>query len=207
MKSHLEIRFRNLQGTTAFLLNGAPLWGMIGKSKTAREKIMKRTLFCCLSVAVVILSLSAGALAAESATPEEVIAKVREAASYIAANGDSVMPEFDDPKGPWVWKDTYVFVMDCPHDRYAGHPMADVMDTKISEIVDAAGNHVGLAECRMSEENPKGAWVEIMWPKLGETTPERKICYVYRIPGLPYTVGSGIYEPTMTIDELNALIK
>jgi len=168
---------------------------------------MRLKYFYALSIAVILLSLSAGALAAESATPEEVIAKVREAASYIAANGNSVLPEFDDPKGRWVWKDTYVFVMDCQNDRYAGHPMADVMDTRISQIVDYAGNHAGLTECRMSEENPKGAWVEIMWPKLGQTAPERKICYVYKIPGLPYTVGSGIYEPTMTMEQLNALIK
>ncbi|MBN2224671.1 MAG: cache domain-containing protein [Deltaproteobacteria bacterium] len=168
---------------------------------------MKLNVFRSLAALITILSLTAAAIAAESATPEEVIAKVKEAASYIAANGDSVLPEFNDPEGPWVWKDTYVFVMDCPNDRYAGHPMASVMDTKISEIVDYAGNRVGLTECRMSEENPKGAWVEIMWPQLGQTTPERKICYVLKLRGLSYTVGSGIYEPTMTMEELNALIK
>jgi cytochrome c len=171
------------------------------------EKLMRLRIFYVLTTAVILLSLSTTGFAAESASPEEVIAKVKEAAAYIAANGDSVLPEFDNPKGPWVWKDTYVFVMDCPNDRYAGHPMPDVLNTRISEVVDATGKHIGVTECRMSEENPKGGWVEIMWPKLGQTAPERKICYVYKIPGLPYTVGSGIYEPTMTMEQLNALIK
>jgi len=168
---------------------------------------MRRTLFRSVMCMITLLAMSIVAVAAESAVPEEVIATVREAAYYIATNGDSVLAEFNDPNGHWVWKDTYVFVMDCPGDRYAGHPMPNVMDTKISEIVDYAGNHVGLTECRMAEENPNGAWVEMMWPELGQTTPERKICYVYKIPGLPYTVGSGIYEPTMTIEELNALVR
>ncbi len=167
-----------------------------------------KSLVSVLASLLLLLVIAAAAMPAEtSAPPEEVIAKVREAAAYIAKNGDSVLPEFDDPKGPWVWKDTYVFVMDCAKDRYAGHPMPGVMDTKISQIEDYTGNHVGVTECRMAEENPKGAWVEIMWPKLGHTTPERKICYVYNLPGSPYTVGSGIYEPTMTIEQLNALIK
>ncbi len=168
---------------------------------------MKTAIVYFFAVVAIVSSLSTAALAADSVSPEEVIAKVRAAAGYIATNGDSVLPEFNDPNGPWVWKDTYVFVMDCPGDRYAGHPMPNVMDSKISEIVDYAGNHVGLTECRMAEENPKGAWVEIMWPELDKTTPERKICYVYKIPGIPYTVGSGIYEPTMTIEQLNKLLK
>jgi len=168
---------------------------------------MKLTATIALSLSIMLLIASAASPADVSVTPEEVIAKVREAGAYIAKNGDSVLPEFNDPKGPWVWKDTYVFVLDCANDRYAGHPMSDILATKISQVVDIVGNHVGLMECRMSEENANGAWVEIMWPKLGETTPERKICYVYKLPGSPYTVGSGIYEPTMTIDELNKLIK
>ncbi len=168
---------------------------------------MKVASTIALSLSILLLIACAAAAADVSATPEEVIAKVREAASYIAKNGDSVLPEFNDPKGPWVWKDTYVFVMDCKNDRYVGHPMSDILGTKISQVVDIVGNHVGLTECQMSEENANGAWVEIMWPKLGGTTPERKICYVYKLPGSPYTVGSGIYGPTMTIDELNKLIK
>ena len=167
---------------------------------------MKRAAIVALSLSILLLIAYATAAAEGSATPKEVIAKVREAASYIAKNGDSVLPEFNDPKGRWVWKDTYVFVMDCAHDKYVGHPMSEVLGTKISDLKDFAGNRVGLTECEVSDR-PNGGWVEIMWPKLGQTTAERKICYVYKQPGSPYTVGSGIYEPTMTIDELNKLIK
>lgn len=167
---------------------------------------MKLAATVALSLSILSLIASAAAPADVSATPEEVIAKVREASSYIAKNGDSVLPEFNDPKGPWVWKDTYVFVMDCANDRYVGHPMSEVLGTKISDLKDFAGNRVGLTECEVAN-NPNGGWVEIKWPKLDGTKPERKICYVFKLPGSPYTLGSGIYEPTMTIDELNKLIK
>jgi cytochrome c len=167
---------------------------------------VKLTATGALLLSLLLLMASAAAAADVSATPEEVIAKVREAASYLAKNVDSVLPEFNNPKGPWVWKDTYVFVMDCKNDTYVGHPMSDVLGTKISDLKDFAGNRVGLTECEAAN-NANGGWVEIMWPKLNGTKPERKICYVFKLPSSPYTVGSGIYEPTMTIDELNKLIK
>ena len=159
-----------------------------------------------ISLFIPLFVASVAAAADVAVTPEEVVAKVREAAAYLQEKGDSALIEFNDPKGPWVFKDTYVFVMDCANDRYAGHPMSDVLGTKISELRDLAGNSVGVTECEVAG-NPNGGWVEMMWHKIGETKPERKVCYVVRLPGSPYTVGSGIYEPTMTIDELNKLIK
>ena len=74
-----------------------------------------------------VLALATSAIPQEAATPEEVIAKVKEAAEYLSEKGDSVLPEFNDPKGPWVWKDTYIFVMDCDNDVYVGHPMKEVL--------------------------------------------------------------------------------
>ena len=72
--------------------------------------------------------------------------------------------------------------------------------------MDKAGSHVGVEECKASA-NPNGGWVEILWPKLGSTEPVRKICYVLRLPGQKYTVGSGIYEPEISLDELNDKLK
>ncbi|MEA3223454.1 MAG: calcium:proton antiporter, partial [Thermodesulfobacteriota bacterium] len=53
------------------------------------------------------------AYAGDKATPKEVVQKVRTAADFLSKAGKPGLPEFNDPKGRWVWKDTYVWVLDC----------------------------------------------------------------------------------------------
>ncbi len=63
---------------------------------------------------VVVLGLCLAATAfADSATKEEVIAKVKEAATMITNKGqDAAFKEINNKTGKFVWKDTYVFVLD-----------------------------------------------------------------------------------------------
>src|SRR5437667_10636163 len=64
-----------------------------------------------LAVALLIVALSSVAVGQDKATAQEVIAKVREAASTLSKTGD--LAQFNQKQGPWVWKDTYIFVEDC----------------------------------------------------------------------------------------------
>ena len=43
-------------------------------------------------------------------TPEEVIAKVREAAAQLGKEGQAGLAAFEAEGSPFIWKDTYVFV-------------------------------------------------------------------------------------------------
>ncbi len=60
-----------------------------------------------LAVAVLILALSGAAMGQDKATPQEVVAKVREAASILSKTAD--VTQFNQQHGPWAWNDTYVF--------------------------------------------------------------------------------------------------
>jgi hypothetical protein len=53
----------------------------------------------------------------DRATPEEVVAKVRAAAGYIATEGEAGLSLFNDARSDYVWKDSYVFVWDCAADK------------------------------------------------------------------------------------------
>src|SRR5437667_6632287 len=64
-----------------------------------------------LAVALLIVVLSSVAVGQEKATAEEVVAKVKEAASTLSKTSD--LAQFNQKQGPWVWKDTYIFVEDC----------------------------------------------------------------------------------------------
>ena len=45
-----------------------------------------------------------------AATPEEVVTKVWGAAKFLQTKGVSGLAALNNPDGPWVWKDSYVFV-------------------------------------------------------------------------------------------------
>jgi signal transduction histidine kinase len=135
---------------------------------------------------------------ADKATKEEVIAKVKEAAEMITNKGqDAAFKEINNKEGKFVWKDTYVFVVD-----FEGNILARAFQQQgigknwmhwqdksnpprqpIKEIVDLA--------------KKKGeGWVDYMYPKPGGdyNVPSKKISYIYRVPGQNFLVGAGIYE-------------
>ncbi|MEA3223829.1 MAG: cache domain-containing protein [Thermodesulfobacteriota bacterium] len=117
------------------------------------------------------------------------------------------MPEFNDPKGRWVWKDTYVWVLDCAKWTDATHPIKPkLVGMNLRGIKDPTGKFFFVAFCEVAK-NPNGGWVEYMRPKVGEKKPSRKITYVLQVPNSPYQVAAGIYDENVSLNELNELIK
>jgi hypothetical protein len=74
-----------------------------------------------LVMAVLIAVLCSVAVGQDKATAQEVVAKLKEAASTLSKTGD--LAQFNQKEGPWVWKDTYIFVHDCDTKVNAAHPM------------------------------------------------------------------------------------
>jgi len=161
-----------------------------------------------ISILSVICFLLIGniACAEESATPEEIISKVRAAAEFLSKAGEAGLAQFNEPKGQWVWKDTYVFVYNCGKEEIAAHVNNKLIKYRLSELIDKNGRYLGFDLCAESLK-PKGGWTEYWWPKAGSTSPERKISYILKVPGQPYQAGAGIYNPGMTLEKLNGLIK
>ena len=71
---------------------------------------------------LVICLLTVNGWAKESATKEECVIKCHEAAALITSKGlDTAIKEISDPNGPFVWKDSYVFLMNLDGKMLA-HP-------------------------------------------------------------------------------------
>ncbi len=157
-------------------------------------------------VGILLLLASSGAVAQESATADEVIQKTREAAEYLAKNKESGIDTFKTAKSPFVWKsDGYVFVFDCAAGTYLAHPhRPQAIGMKLSEITDDGGSRFGKRFCDMAGRT-KGGWVEIRVTKPGETLVLRKVAYVRPVEGTSYQVGSGIYDDTAKIEDLQKL--
>lgn len=132
---------------------------------------------------------------AENATPNEVVTKCHDAAKFIRDNGiDAAIKSLGDKNGPFVWKDTYVFLMNMDGKMLA-HPIKPALTEKASllEIKDTAGKPLFQEFIELANTKGKG-WVDYMWPKPGQDDPVPKSSYIYRVPGTPYVLGAGIYK-------------
>ncbi len=155
-------------------------------------------------------------LADDAATPQEVIAKVREAAAYLQKHGKEGLKAFDSADSPFVFKDTYVFVYDCAAGLAdVAHPAAETKPGKIATDKDAIGKLIGPEMCKLAQR-PNGGWIEYMWWKPVKVAGQqqlaytkeisRKVTYMLGVKGQPYQVGAGIYNDTATVKELDALL-
>jgi hypothetical protein len=96
---------------------------------------MKRSkIFAGVAVAFPNVPLCTVAVGQDNATAQEVIAKVREAASALSKTGD--LAQFNQKQGPWVWKDTYIFIQDKnSKERAHGESWIDYSDRSCSEVL------------------------------------------------------------------------
>ena len=138
----------------------------------------------------------------DKATPQDVYNLVLKAYEVVKVLGEKSLPAFNDPKGEFVFKDTYVLVERCPSEMVA-HPFA--MD-KLKGVDLDKSLPFNQSLCQAGAQ-PGGGWVEYMWPKPGATEPSRKVSYSLRVEGTPYTVMSGIYSDTEKVDELNKTLR
>ena len=98
-------------------------------------------IFACVTVALLTVALCIVAVGQDKATVQEVVAKVKEAASTLSKTGD--VAQFNQKQSPWVWKDTYIFVEDCEKKIMAAHPTRpDLVGKDLRSIKDAKGESI-----------------------------------------------------------------
>jgi cytochrome c len=166
---------------------------------------MKQTMFAVLAVTLVLLTTSKVNAGQEKATAQEVVEKVRQAANTLAQSGETGLAQFDKKEGPWVWKDTYIFVFDCVKATIAAHPIRpDLIGKDTTGLRGTKGAEFFPKLCQATK-TPSGVWVEYWWPKPGEKKGSRKVSYALKAGDTPYIVGAGIYDGKTSIAELEKL--
>jgi len=144
------------------------------------------------------------AVGQEKATAQEVVATVRKAAGTLSKTGD--LTAFKQKHAPWVWKDTYVFVIDCDKNLIAAHPIKpELVGQSSAALKDTRGKNVFPEGWCDAAKKAAGVWVEYWWPKPGEKEGSRKLSYGLAAKGTPYVVGAGIYDDKATLAELSQL--
>ena len=148
-------------------------------------------------VLLVLFSFSTAIAEDNKATPRDVYDLVLKAYEVVKALGEESFPAFNDPKGEFVYKDTYVFVQECPTKMLA-HPFA--LDKLKGVDLNKFPFNATLCD---AAKQPNGGWVEYDWPKPNETTPSRKLSFAINVEGTPYMVAAGIYNNIDKVEDLN----
>jgi hypothetical protein len=161
-------------------------------------------IFVGLAVALLNVALCTVAVGQDKATGQEVVAKVREAASTLSKTGD--LAQFNQKQGPWVWKDTYIFIQDCDKKVIAAHPIkSELVGQDFMSMKDTRGKELFVKDYCDVARKPSGIWSEYWWPKPGEKESSRKLTYSLGAKGTPYVVVAGVYDDKATIKELSKL--
>ena len=136
------------------------------------------------------------AIAGETATKEECMAKCKEAADMFKAKGlEATLVAINDKAGPFVWKDSYVFCIDMETKAVLAHGVTPALVGKNMMGTKDANGKLFFAEFHNVAAGAAGSgWVDYMWPKPGEKDPSPKASYVYKVPGQNVFVAAGIYK-------------
>ncbi|PLX87671.1 MAG: sodium:calcium antiporter [Desulfuromonas sp.] len=156
----------------------------------------------CLILLIVLgyLSFLPRGVAAEHATPYEVVKKVEAAVLLLEQTKCADLNKFDQPTSLWVWKDTYLFIIDCSRMTVAAHPVSpELIGKNQSQLCDVNGKPFFSQFCQVGEE---GEWIDYFWPRPGSEKASRKISYIKRVPGTDFAVGGGLYEELLEVEEL-----
>ena len=151
------------------------------------RKLLVAALVLCMSLFVADFST------AGEATPQEIVQKVEEAATLIEEKGEAAFPVIRDPKGPFVWKDSYIFVYSLDGTIVA-HLNPQLEQKNLIGIKDIKGNMFAAEFVAIAKSESGRGWSEYWWPKPGEKEASQKVSYIMKVQGKDFLVGAGVYD-------------
>ena len=156
---------------------------------------MKKLLIATLLVFSMI-AFSGFAFAGDSATKDECVSMCKKAAALITEKGlDAGLAEINNPKGQFVWKDSYVFALNTANGQTMAHPIKPgLIGKNLMGVKDINGVMLFVEFQKVGQSASGEGWVSYMWPKPGEKKPSPKHAYIYKVPGHDLSMGAGIYE-------------
>ena len=106
-----------------------------------------------------------------------VVDAVSDGVGQIEKNGRAAFPLFHDPKGPFLIKDAYLFVLDMNGVLLVNPAFPNLEGRDLLEVKDTQGKHLVREMLEMAQTRGSG-WVDYMWPKPGECVSTQKSTYL-----------------------------
>ena len=119
---------------------------------------------------------------------------VNRASALVATQGPQAFAALRDKQGPFVFMDTYVFVLAPDGTQLVNGGLPFLEGKNILDLKDRTGNPVIRQEIEAMTKN-ESAWLDAEWFRPGQNTPARKQTFVRRVQSGPdtYIVGAGVY--------------
>lgn len=147
-----------------------------------------------------------------------VVDAVKGAVAQIEQHGTAAFPLFHDRTGPFIAKDTYIFVFDSKGVDLVNPGFPNLEGRNLMDLQDTQGKLLIHEMFKVVQTSGSG-WVDYMWPKPGDSVSTKKSAYVSkaRMGDEWVLVGSGVYladapksilpAKKMTATELMALVR
>lgn len=153
--------------------------------------MIRKILPLLVSAVIATAQAAQAAQAAERSTAEQARALAQEAVAYLKAKGaDEAIRTFNDPKGPFVRRDLYVFVFDGTGRYVASGANPRLAGTDASDLKDAEGKALVREMIAQTKDKPE-AEINYVWLNRYTNHVEHKLSYVIREGN--YIIGSGAY--------------
>ena len=123
-----------------------------------------------------------------------VVDIVNDAAGQIEKNPDAAFALFHDPRGPYLVKNAYIFVVKPDGVETVNPAFANLEGVNLAGWKDTQGKYA-IREMLDVVKTKGSGWVNYMWPKPGESVSTQKSAYVTRAKmGDGWVVvGCGVY--------------
>jgi cytochrome c len=150
-----------------------------------------RTLLALSLLAGLVFASSCSAIA-DDATECEAL--VRKAVAMCAGRGrQAALTSIDDPSGPFVRGELYVFALSLSMNAIEAHPHdKSIKRLPMGNITDSSGQKF-FERFRDVAQNAGSGWVDYAWVKPGETDAKRKRSFIMRVPDEDLYFGAGYY--------------
>lgn len=152
-----------------------------------------RVFFICCFIALTFSGVSL-VNAENTATKDECVTKVATVIQIInQQSAQAAIDQVNDTKGPFVWKDTYVYIMDLSGTIVAHGPQPKFIGKNLMGLKDPVTKqpwYPALFEKIKTAEDSKG-WFNYHWKKPNAEGVYIKECYYERAGDL--VVFAGIY--------------
>ncbi|MFD2518476.1 cache domain-containing protein [Salinimicrobium flavum] len=119
---------------------------------------------------------------------------VDNAVEMIESEGKAAFEKFYDPAGPFLVKDTYIFVLDTTGVELVNPAFRNLEGRNLMDLKDTEGKFL-VQEMFKAVEKDSAGWVEYMWPKPGDNLSTQKSTYVKKahLGDSWVLVGAGVY--------------
>lgn len=123
-----------------------------------------------------------------------VVDLVENAVHQIEKKGKSAFPLFYDPTGPYIAKDSYIFITDMNGKELVNPAFPNLEGRDLMDVQDTHGKYL-VREMINVVKTSRSGWIDYMWPKPGESVSTKKSTYVSKakIGDQWLMVGSGVY--------------